>query len=94
MSPDLVDEESLPQAIAKLLGISDTDAQQPDVASKIVDIELSIDEARAVGRLTRYTRQLEKTGAVVGHVYKREDLIKFLRTLPASQKSVAPNAAA
>jgi hypothetical protein len=93
LSPDLIDEEQLPQAIANLLGISETDAQQPEAASRIAEIELMIDEARALGRLTRYSRQLEKSGVVVGHVYKRADIARFLRQLPGPQ-AATPNAAA
>ena len=94
MAPNLVDEADLPAVIAHLLSVAEADRQRPEVVTRVADFEIAIDEARATGRITRYTRQLEKSGTIIGHVYKREDIIRVMRGLLAAERKTASNTAA
>ncbi|HLY66944.1 MAG TPA: hypothetical protein VKU60_15520 [Chloroflexota bacterium] len=93
MIPDLIDEATLSTVIPQILGLSEADLQQPEVMNQVAELELKVDEARLTGRLMRYARQGAQTGAIRGHVYKKADLIRFVRAHATAAQEASAGAA-
>lgn len=78
LRPDLVNSEELIIVLPELLGLSQAEREDPDIARRVGELESEIEEARRMGRLIRYKRTLEHSGTVIGYVYKRADLVQFI----------------
>src|SRR5262245_25348728 len=86
-SSEWVDEKELSVAICEILGLVASDLGKPGMFERLFDTELKVKDGFRTGAIVRYKKKDPKTGEVVGHVFKREDLAKYIA---AHRKTAAP----
>ncbi|GEM_PF-6236375 len=81
---DMVDTRDVFEALAEIVGVSDYELSHLRSSFDcIFEFEKKLEDYRLAGRITRYVGRVPKTGEVFGYAYKRQDLVRYVRSQPA-----------